>query len=1098
MTVTEVKQALGSWEIRLRAGTPRAVLDALTYFGHIAILPGRLDPAQFGDNLLTAARYVGVYRKRDSQDEFLIKGSGMAFWLGDEDGKGDVFETAVTLAGASFATSVTALLPPGGAVTAGVINSVAGTYTNKHQWVTSRTALNYLGEMFSAEYRVNGNATLDAGTVAQLYVTSPKTILMSKKAGKDLQRAALPGRMTLGTDLQDYTTRVVLLAEGEGDSIATGSADAAVVPYKDIHGNLVKQTRLISESDTTAGNATARAQLALNHFSGKRYSVGLDTDAFDIKGDVAVGDYLDVFDPDNGFTDSAREVYWEGQPINPVALRCIEMTWPVEPGWTVAFRDTNGNWIDLSPYYAGETGQTSITVGEFDRSLSGLGSEDLGVRPNLPPGAADGDGAVPAPPAFTGFSSGSYQSGSTNTTKSAIRAQWSTPLNVDASTVQDGDHYEIRYRVDQVIGYPVDWDLLSGYHVAIDDTFGDRTTVNGWGPDYVPVFSLSSNFDVSGGKAHIVHPAVDNTLRGIVYTPTTYTDQSVLAGIVAPAVMPAGASTVRGVLMDYIDVNNYYWFRLEFNVAGDLALKLSRSTAGVLSDLKIISPLPGLTFEVNQQWWIRALRVGNRLRMSVWSGDKNDEPGMWHVDLVDASPLVTPGRTGLMDWVVNGTTTPAPIVDTISEFQITNLVQSGAYNWDSLGTWDALISAPIVASPEWQTTFVGWGTNAFTIMELTPGVKYELQIRAVDGAIPPNQSAWSASSLVDTVGDLTAPSTPALPEVHGSTIAIQVIHRLGKASGGIFNLEPDIDHLAVHVGTTSSFSPSSVNKVGELIATAGMVQQSIAAIGTFQIADIGNVYVKVVAVDRAGNKSAPSGAVLAAPDLIDDQYISNLSVSKLTAGTITADTILAAEILVGAGGNIGLREGSLDVYDNSGTKRVEAGLLSDGTYDLAAVHPLSGALVPISTLAFGMTAARDNGPFNPTGGGTIVPFDTPTVVTTIGDSGRALVMISASLALDWFPREGMNIVVLGDSPSGTTIQVNAKFGSLAYADNSAVGQFIGGTFSLQGSSIDFVEDLEPGVWTFYLAFQDISIGSQDGTMAGNPGCNQATLIVMPF
>src|SRR5437879_5976884 len=69
MAVQEVLKALGSWEIKLQGGVPRDVLDSLDYFGHVAIIPGRLDPLQYGDNLLTTARYVGVVRTKTIGDD---------------------------------------------------------------------------------------------------------------------------------------------------------------------------------------------------------------------------------------------------------------------------------------------------------------------------------------------------------------------------------------------------------------------------------------------------------------------------------------------------------------------------------------------------------------------------------------------------------------------------------------------------------------------------------------------------------------------------------------------------------------------------------------------------------------------------------------------------------------------------------------------------------------------------------------------------------------------------------------------------------------------------------------------------------------------
>lgn len=803
MTVTEVRQALGSWELRLREDTPKTVLDQLDYFGHIAIIPNKINPLEYGDALLAAARYVGVYRGRSSGDQFLLRGSGMAFWLGDEDSKGDVFESPVILSGASFAASVTALLPPGGAVTAGTIHSVAGTYSGTHRWQTPRQALDYVTEVFQAEWRVNNNATLDAGLIPDLYVTTPRAIIMRSTQGRDLQQVALPGRLELGTDAEDFTTRVVLLAEGEGDQIVTGDADIVVNPYNNLFGGDVKFTRIVSESDTEAVNASLRAQLMLNRFSVEHQNISLSTSVYDIKGNVAVGDYINVYDPESGLYDPSREVNWEGQPINPVAIRCIEMTWPVPEGWTVAFRTNAGTWIDLSAYYAGESGDTTIVVGDLSRSLTV--TEPIGVRPNLPPGPG-ADLSVPGVPAFIDWSFGAYQSGETNTTKAVIRVTWTTPLNTDLSTITDGDHYEIRYRISEVLGYKVRWGQAAGYR----------------------------------------------------------------------------------------------W--------GELA--------------------------------------GNR--------------------------------------------------------------------------WGAPLSEPVSASPEWTYLGIPWGTNEATIPELTPGVTYEFQIRAVDAAFPPHRGSYSASSFQTTTGDLFAPSTPAAPEVAGNPLAIQVTHRLGKSSGGEFNLEPDLVRFSVHVGGSDGFFPDSTNQVGELAANAGMIQGRIPAVGTFPIPQTETVKVRVVAIDRAGNKSSPSPAADVTAELIDDSHISSLSVSKLTAGIITAQAVLASLIEVGTGGIVAITQGSFQVKDALGNVIVRMGLLPDGLYGLrvddAAGNPQiragelaiggygleavdeTGKLVSLSTLAFGMESATEAGSISVNSSSVIRdPSALALHGVQIGTSKRALVILSSQI-----------------------------------------------------------------------------------------------------
>jgi hypothetical protein len=908
MTITQITQALGEWSIRLRADTPRTVLDALTYFGHVAIAPGRLPVAQYGDNLLTAARYVGVLRRQDQRDEQTLTGAGMAFWLGDEDNKGDVYENAVAPASASFANTVRALLPTHGSVTEGTLYSVAGTYTGTHRWQSPREAITYVCGIFSTstnpvEWRVNGNGTLDAGLVSQLYVTTPKVLLVERNAGRELQRVALAGNLELINDVEDYSTRVVVLAQGEGDAVATGAASLSVVPYRDIHGNVLRLTRLVSSAETTASNAAAVAQLQLNRFSAPRYGVMLSANAYDITGDLVLGDAVAVYDPSNGFIDTANEQYWRGVPVNPIYLRVVEMTWPVPGGWTVAYRSNTGQWLDLSDYYEPEGGDTRIVVGQFDRSLTGITTQPIGTRPV-------GDSSVPAAPTFTGFTTGVYQQATatdTGLTKAAIRAQWTTPLNVDGSTVLDGDRYEIRYRVNAVIGYQVDWDTL-----------------------------------------------------------TTYT-------------------------------------------------------------------------------------------------------------------------------------------------------------WDGLGTWDALVSNPVQASPQWLTAVVGFGTNAFTILELSPGVQYELQIRAVDSASPPNFGAFSASSFVTTLGDVIAPSAPAAPEVAGSRVSIQVVHRLGKNSGGTFNLEPDLDHLNVHVGGSTSFYPDETNQVGKLIATVGMLSGSVPAVGSFNVEQVDGIYVKVVAVDVAGNKSTASPAATVTALLIDDAHISDLTATKITAGTINTGTIdVASQIRVATGGTVDVTNGAfrvlnpsggvilkagvisgrtcLEIYDASGNVKNRMGQLTDGTYGVESENQ-SGHLVSLETLAFGIRAAQVN-VIETTTSGSYTDLSTvgPSVAVQLGASARCIVFLSAELYTGQsggFPGSPGAFMSFQVADSGGAVVLSAQDGNALKfnldKNNQSAGETVTGSARI-GCTVflDSTSGLAQGTYTFTCKYRRFS------SVGGEAEFDQRSIVVFPY
>jgi hypothetical protein len=136
--------------------------------------------------------------------------------------------------------------------------------------------------------------------------------------------------------------------------------------------------------------------------------------------------------------------------------------------------------------------------------------------------------------------------------------------------------------------------------------------------------------------------------------------------------------------------------------------------------------------------------------------------------------------------------------------------------------------------------------------------------------------------------------------------------------------------------------------VGKLTANAALMGANVPAVGTFNVEQTSAVYVKVVAVDRAGNKSGASTAASVTALLIDNSHISDLSVSKLTAGTITAQSILAAAMEVGTGGNIILNEGALLVRDANARTLIEMGkrtLDPIGGYGFTVFNPVTGQVM---------------------------------------------------------------------------------------------------------------------------------------------------------
>ena len=98
---------------------------------------------------------------------------------------------------------------------------------------------------------------------------------------------------------------------------------------------------------------------------------------------------------------------------------------------------------------------------------------------------------------------------------------------------------------------------------------------------------------------------------------------------------------------------------------------------------------------------------------------------------------------------------------------------------------------------------------------------------------------------------------------------------------------------------------------------------------------------KVVAVDKSGNRSTPSGAASVTSTLIDDSHISNLTASKITAGTITA-----AVVIGGSATFSGTLSGATGVFSGSlSGATITGGVITGATIQTAT----SGQRVVLNT-----------------------------------------------------------------------------------------------------------------------------------------------------
>lgn len=921
MAVTETLRALGSWGLTFTDKMPDNVWKKIDYFGHIAIVPGRR-PGPLDDSLLRTARYVGPVTKisDSSSERRTVSGAGMALWLGDAEGKGDIFTTAITVDG-DFDDVIRDLLPPSGAITEGTLFTTGETFgPSTFQFQNSRELIDYVCQTLGDHaWRVNGDGTLDAGLESDLFVVSPKCIVARKNFAKtvagfdDMFLRGLSGTAETERDVADYTNHVILLAQGINGQFVSAEEELTPgeIPFVDMHGNKVRRSRIIQESETDATNAPARALLQLNRFKGTRDALTLSTSDYDIKGKAQVGDYLWVYDPSMDLVDVNNEVPFRGQRINPFKLRLTETTWPVTSRMSVLYRAGDGEWLDLSKHFVAETGDSTLVVGGYNRSLTDSSS---GVFPIVQD--PDSDTTVPDITVWDlPWTQSQYQSPITGETKSEVELKWLKPDNTDTSTFTDAAYYDIRYR--------------------------QSTTP-------LTVFTLDE---------------------------------------------------LDALTSDISDLNT------------------------------VESPI---ILGVDQQWQYAVA--------------------------------------------------PAEVLK-------------------------------------------------FRLQELTPGMTYEAQIRAVDTARPPHLGDWSTLEQWQASRDLLPPATPAAPVVAANPMAVQIIHQLGRSDGGTFNLDRDLAHLEVHAGTEPLFNVDEDSVIGKMPADWGMILGQVPVVASFQITQLTAMYFKVVAVDVSGNKSLPSAAVVATAELITDQYISGLTASKITAGTITSQVLISGRIstapfgtsprveMTGAGllgrtpsgvnalvwdsttgclhvngrGGIEIFDGALtvkngagnvivevgecldgrhgiQVYKDNGTRVARIGELASGSEGIEVINDL-GALVRVSTLAFGTSAATVATLQNRigTGFGDMVTQG-PTASVEVGNTLRMIVIIGA-----W-----CSAANVGGGSAYAGFDIAGPGGYFAAASFSrSVGVLESGGVGSIGASKAFLVDGLPSAGTYFGSMKYTSLSGSD-------------------
>jgi len=481
VAVTERLMGQGNFSVTFsQEFTPTEIIESIKEWGHIVITPNEVDVSTLSDSdILSTARYTGIVLNRALEEGVVsINGSGLQLYLGDGQSKGMVIAesknigkvrvyTNTTLAESLFNSTVSSGKPFGimrneagstQAITQGTIYEPSGTYIGQHFVQTALGALKEVTEYLNVEYRINPNATIDAGPKANLFNgvnTDPSTIVVKTGYGEDPNfDGVVPQGLRTEFDAADWVNRVDFIGEVGFFDTATdvaGEANLSSNPYKDLHGNDLTRVALVQEPEVPTDQLNSRAQLMLTELSRVKKVLNLDLEQYEVSGDMKPGDFIFAFDPDIGFVDTSTdataesrdlyEVTFRGQVITPVKVRVVGLTFPIANGMGVYFRDKDGNYTDLTQYVQFEGGAAQVELGDVIRFVG----DDMRFDEFSLNEKTAGVFSIPDLPSTPTLQSGTYLN-ATGDSIGFIRVGLSKPTNEDGSQITDGSHYRVRYK----------------------------------------------------------------------------------------------------------------------------------------------------------------------------------------------------------------------------------------------------------------------------------------------------------------------------------------------------------------------------------------------------------------------------------------------------------------------------------------------------------------------------------------------------------------------------------------------------------------------------------------------------------------------------
>jgi len=332
---------------------------------HIVITGVRVDPLAIGDAaVLAAATYTGRITARPSRTS--LEFAGLGSWLDS------YIDATITRSAGTPTQWLGDLLI--NSLTAGTVSGGSNvSKTFPAHITTRREALDTIAGLGGWEYRIRPNFTVDAGTNLFRTAGTAGTVVVTRKSeGPDGTYRGVDGSM-LDQEIRvgNLATKAVALAEGQGVSIAKGSATASRALRAPLGGAATFVTVFSAPGEESA-NANTVAQSFLN-LQGMRRKVNVSSKTHHLPRYMVPGDEVYAYDLAAGIVDTSNQAQFRGETIFPAKVRCLSYTWPIEQGCGVYIRSNaaSGTYIDVTDWVAWETDVAWWTVGDWSPSNYG-------------------------------------------------------------------------------------------------------------------------------------------------------------------------------------------------------------------------------------------------------------------------------------------------------------------------------------------------------------------------------------------------------------------------------------------------------------------------------------------------------------------------------------------------------------------------------------------------------------------------------------------------------------------------------------------------------------------------------------------------------